>query len=128
MQFKPPKNDSKYRWTEHVKDKMRYYGISESLIKRIVRHPARIEDGIAPGTAASMQRGTNKKKPQEIWVMFKEAKSAKRKAQSEIPIPSKKIIISAWRYPGVSPLGKKVPIPEEIMSELEHEMQDLTSL
>ena len=33
--MKPPKNDDKFYWTRHVADKMRYYGISESLIKRI---------------------------------------------------------------------------------------------
>ena len=27
-------------------------------------------------------------------------------------------IISAWKYPGISPKGKSIPIPEEILEEL----------
>src|SRR3989344_907332 len=72
MQFKPPKNNDKYRWTNHVKGKMVYYGISESLIKRIVRFPKRKETGVAEKTVAVMQPTSNKKKPQEIWVMYQE--------------------------------------------------------
>ena len=104
MQFKPPKNDAKYQWTQHVIGKMMYYGISESLIKRITRFPKRKEEGIAPKTVAGMQPTSSKK--QEVWVMY-------------IEIGTKKKIISAWRYPGVSPLGKKIPIPDEILQELE---------
>jgi hypothetical protein len=92
---------------------MRYYGISESLIKRIIRFPARKEEGIAPGTVAVMQSGTNKKKPSEIWVMFTEAKKIKK----QFTAPKRKIV-SAWRYPGISPIGKKIPIPDEIAQEL----------
>lgn len=67
---------------------------------------------------------------QEIWVMYQiKVKSSKSKVQSEIKnsklkelqnkINSNKqiIIISAWRYPGVSP--KNNPIPEEILREIE---------
>ncbi|TSC90818.1 MAG: Uncharacterized protein CEN90_777 [Parcubacteria group bacterium Licking1014_17] len=119
--FKTPKNDSKYQWTSHVTGKMAYYGISESLIKRIVRFPKRKEEGIAPGTVAVMQPGSNKKKPSEIWVMYQEIKSRqnpeeKNKIQLTMP---KKRIISAWRYPGISPEGKEIPIPDEIRQELE---------
>ena len=70
---------------------------------------------------------------QEIWVMYQtKTQSAKRKAQNEMQNPeleklrkqinsSKQItIISAWRYPGVSP--KKNPIPEEILREIEEIM------
>ena len=104
MQFKPPRNDHKYQWTNHVQQKMMYYGISESLIKRITRFPKRKEEGIAPKTVAVMQPTSSKK--QEVWVMFTE-------------VGTKKKIISAWRYPGVSPLGRKIPIPDEILQELE---------
>lgn len=107
MQFKPPRNDAKYQWTQHVQDKMRYYGISESLIKRITRFPKRKEEGIAANTIAAMQTNTNPKKPTEIWVMYQQVGDTKKK------------IISAWRYPGVSPVGKKIPIPDEILQELE---------
>ena len=108
MQFKFPKNDYKYEWTQHVQDKMRYYGISESLIKRITRFPKRKEEGIAPGTVAVMKPNTNPKKPTEIWVMYKQIGDTKKK------------IISAWRYPGVSPIGRKIPIPDEILQELQN--------
>ena len=103
MNFKIPKNDAKYLWTQHVIDKMMYYGISESLIKRITRFPARKEEGIAPKTTAAMKPTSSKK--QEVWVMYTE-------------VGTKKKIISAWRYPGVSPVGKKIPIPDEILQEL----------
>ncbi|MEK7582815.1 MAG: hypothetical protein AAB483_00180 [Patescibacteria group bacterium] len=104
MQFRPPKNDAKYLWTQHVIGKMMHYGISESLIKRITRFPDRREEGIAPKTTAAMKPTSSKK--QEVWVMYTE-------------MGTKKKIISAWRYPGVSPLGRKIPIPDEILQELE---------
>ena len=107
MQYKPPRNDAKYEWTNHVQQKMMYYGISESLIKRITRFPKRKEEGIAPKTTAVMQPTSNKKKPQEIWVMYLQLNDTKKR------------IISAWRYPGISPIGKKIPIPDEILQELE---------
>lgn len=113
MEFKKPKNDAKYQWTNHVQDKMRYYGISESLIKRIIRFPKRKEEGIAPETVAVMQNNSNKKKPTEIWVMYQTVGKG-----SVFQVPKVRII-SAWRYPGVSPLGKKIPIPDEILQELE---------
>ncbi len=120
MIFKLPKNDEKYHWTNHVKGKMVYYRLSESLIKRIVRFPKRVEEGIAPGTTAVMQPAGNKKRPQEIWVMYQrisqKSKVKRQKLGMEI---SKLIIISAWRYPGISPVGKPIPIPEDILQELD---------
>ena len=126
--FKLPEDDLKYQWTNHVKDKMVYYGISESLIKRIVKFPKRVEGGVAPKTVAVMQPGSNKKKPTEIWVMYQSVgggltdKSSPSigglKNKFDITIEKKKII-SAWRYPGISPVGKKIPIPDEILQELE---------
>ena len=50
---------------------------------------------------------------QEIWVMY--VKNSKLKVV--IPSVTQLKIISAWRYPGVSP--KRNPIPEEILRELE---------
>src|SRR3989344_1233977 len=86
---KQPKNDGKYYWTNHVKDKMRYYRISESLVKRVVRFPKRIEEGIAPGTTAVMvprligsrkvekpsaswrtKFGGRRSNQEEVWVMY----------------------------------------------------------
>ena len=122
LSFKLPENDSKYEWTNHVKEKMVYYGISTSLIKRIVRFPKRKEEGIAPGTTAAMQPTPSKKRPQEIWVMYKEV--GKRPTSNLNPKPltlNPKIrVVSAWRYPGISPAGKKIPIPDEILQELEN--------
>ncbi len=67
---------------------------------------------------------------QEIWVMY-QIKCKNQKSKIKISIQNKNleklqkqinsnkqlIIISAWRYPGVSP--KNNPIPEEILRELE---------
>jgi len=72
--------------------------------------------------------GEQQKWSQEIWVMY-QTKNQKTKSkvttqneklkdlQDKINSNKKITIISAWRYPGVSP--KKNPIPEEIMRELE---------
>ncbi len=104
MQFKAPKNDDKLTWTQHVVRKMLYYGISEGLVRRVMRSPARTEEGVAPGTIAVMQpAGYGKKK--EVWVMYQEA-GKKRK------------VITAWRYPGRSPVRTAVPIPDDILAEL----------
>jgi hypothetical protein len=131
--FEGPKDDDKYEWTNHVKDKMGYYRLSESLIKRIVRFPHRTEEGIAPGTTAVMQSRTRPKKVngktaksvEEIWVMYVETggKKKNKSALEKLLIRPKKRIISAWRYPGQSPLGKKIPIPDEILQELEGLLQ-----
>jgi len=127
MQFRPPKSDGKYSWTNHVQQKMIYYGISESLIKRIIRFPKRKEEGIAPGTVAVMQPGSNKKKPTEIWVMYQDIKSEARNSKFEtnynFQIPKRRII-SAWRYPGISPIGKKLHIPDDVMMDLEAAMNE----
>lgn len=99
---------------------MLYYGISESLIKRTVRFPKRKEEGVAAKTTAVMQpygRPLKSNKPYggEIWVMYQEMSGAQ---QTPSMLGSKKRIISSWRYPGVSPVGKKIPIPDEILQEL----------
>lgn len=130
MLYKKPKNDHKYEWTNHVVGKMAHYGISESLIKRIVRFPKRVEGGIAPGTTACMQSAGSKKRPSEVWVMYIELGQSPN-SKSKLPIKkelqtinyklstSRKRIITAWRYPGVSPAGKSIPIPDEILAEIE---------
>ncbi len=120
------KNDSKYHWTNHVVRKMAFYGLSPDRVKRVIRNPKRVEDGVAENTVAVMQSGTNQKKPSEVWVMYQQkvkSKNEKGKIQdSKIKIPdSKFIIISAWRYPGVSPVGKQIPIPQDILSALKEE-------
>ena len=120
--YKKPKNDEKYMWTNHVVGKMGYYRISESLVKRVVRFPKRIEKGIAPGTTACMQPAGSKKNPSEVWVMYQELGSQGStvlKIQGRTFNTQKKKIITSWRYPGVSPIGEPIPIPEEILAEIE---------
>jgi len=115
--FKAPKDNDKYVWTHHVFEKMKYYGISESRIKRIIRYPKRTEEGIVSNTAAVMQpAGT--KRYQEIWVMYKLA-PGRANPKSEILNPKQKKIkiITAWRYPGKSP--ERDPVPREIINEIQ---------
>lgn len=104
-------------WTSHSKNKMAFYRLSESRVKRVINFPKRIEEGIAENTVALMQPSAVKSKQnspvgvgkrieswtQEIWVMVQDTKE-KRK------------IISAWRYPGMTKPGD--PLPEEILNEL----------
>ncbi len=65
----------KYIWTKHAQAKMAYYNISPSRVKRIMKTPQRIEEGIATGTKAFMQPVSYKFKNgtktwnQEYWVM-----------------------------------------------------------
>jgi len=116
MQSKEPKNDGKYVWTNHVKDKMTYYRISESLIKRIIRFPKRIEEGIAPKTVAVMQPTTGKN-PQEVWVMYQTINTKDKKAK-DVTFTPKRRLISAWRYPGVSPVRGNIEIPDDVLQDL----------
>jgi len=97
---------------------MRYYGLGEGRLKRILKTPQRKEEGIAPETIAVMQ-SAGTKKPTEIWLMYQLAlRSASRQGGL---VGKKKKMISAWRYPGVSPKGKEIPIPEDILEELKRE-------
>ena len=114
-----PREDSTYSWTYHVVEKMQFYGISEGRIRRIIRHPARVEEGIAPATVVVMSpAGT--KRYQEIWVMYKLVGGGQRaKTKSQIPNSKKpKIkVITAWRYPGKSP--ERDPVPAEVLREVQ---------
>jgi hypothetical protein len=112
--MKQLKVNDKYLWTNHSQQKMRFYRLSESWVKRIIRHPARVERGIAPDTIACMQRKDSKKRKEEIWVMYQLK-----------PRGQKITVISAWRYPGVSPKGEAIPIPEDILNELRMANYDL---
>ncbi len=119
----------KLHWTEHSKIKMKQYGLSKQKLLGILYRPERKEQGIVSGTKAAMK--TNKvysktkpifsgqkqnlssykasawrrKAPGEIWLMYKDIKDLRK-------------IISAWRYPGISKPGEKIPIPEDIKKEL----------
>ncbi len=116
MKIRKPKNSEKLYWTQHSIEKMRYYRLSENRLKRALRNPDRKEKGIAPETLAIMQKTGSKKHPTEIWIMYQKIKvRSKRKNE-----PKEKIkIISAWRYPGISPQGEQIPIPDDILAELD---------
>lgn len=109
---------------------MKQYGLSKQKLIGILYEPERKEQGIVPGTTAVMK--TNKtffkakqvtlkqawqnhpwgtrKAPGEIWLMYKDVKTAM--------VPTRKVI-SAWRYPGVSKPGEAIPVPEDIKNFLE---------
>jgi len=131
MLSKSPKNTEKVYWTGHAKYKMQYYGLSAQKILGVIRRPKRKEEGIVKNTIAVMQPISpkiiiNKEVwKQEIWVMYQNHKTYNMKHKTEeklIPNTRYKIpntrykIISAWRYPGISP--KKNPIPDDIIREI----------
>jgi len=102
----------KYQWTKHSLMKMKYYGLSQQRIKRIIKNPERIEEGIVEKTIACMQTAGTSKHPYEIWMMYQMPKLKVKSILNNTKIK----IISAWRYPGKSP--KNNPIPEEILNEI----------
>ena len=129
--------NKKIHWTEHSKIKMRQYGLSKTKLINLIYKPERKEEGIVPGTTAVMKTNPKrnnanklaisngagkvffkekiitikkawqkpKKDPGEIWLMFKDTKDQRK-------------VISAWRYPGVSRPGEKIPIPEDIADDI----------
>ena len=100
--------EDKFFWTKHSKKKMDYYRLSGSRVLRIFRNPERVEEGIAPGTIASMQVAGTKKNPTEIWLMYQVLKR-----------PKGIKVISTWRYPGRTPKGVRPDIPKDVLEELE---------
>jgi len=92
--------------------KLRQYRFSEKRVLRIFRKPNRVEEGIAPETIAAMEITGTKKHPTEAWVMYVVLKR-----------PKAIKIISAWRYPGRTPLGERPIIPEDTLKELEKLMK-----
>ncbi len=143
MLTKFPKDDSATHWTSHVKSKMIHYGLGEGRIRRVIKNGTRREEGVAPNTVAIMQRNDTPKRKEEIWVMVQEAPrkngislaplgtsaslrseklSARDKKFEALRISlrrPKMIIISAWRYPGITKPGKAIPIPDDVMEELD---------
>jgi len=109
----------KIYWTRHAREKMRQYQLSESRLKRILRNPERKEVGIAPETTAVMQNTGAKKNPKEIWIMYQV--NSKGKIQKAKLKQIK--IISAWRYPGRSPIGKPPLIPDDILEAIKNVLQ-----
>lgn len=90
-------------WTKHAREKMKFYHLSEQRVCRVLHSPKRIEEGIAPGTIAMMQRAGSEKHPYEVWTMVVKTSKGKR-------------VISAWKYPGITKPGE--PLPEEILREM----------
>jgi len=136
MQLKLPKNTKEFYWTSHALFKMRCYGLSAQKVLGVIKRPERKEEGIVKNTIAVMQpvnpkiQNGRKIWKQEIWVMY-QTKVASRKSKVEsdltpaLSLPCRQAglkrrggvkIISAWRYPGVSP--KKNPIPSDILAEI----------
>ena len=101
-------------WTSHSHAKLRQYRLSESRVKRILRHPRRLEVGIAPDTVAGMQPAGSKKHPNEIWVMWAVDKFSKVNGNTKFNLNRKIRIISVWRYPGTSPAHEPPPIPQDV--------------
>ncbi len=101
------------------------------MVKNVIRKPDRVENGIAPKTTAVMKRKDGKKTKKEVWVMIQKhgawsmehgtKKEEKNKCEiNEIKLGySRTKIISAWIYPGVSPKGKDIYVPEDVLAELE---------
>ena len=129
-----------YELTRHAEYKMQQYGLSLQKIKGVIRNPKRIEKGVAEKTIAVMQPVSPKQElgksqetwKQEVWVMYQSVNQESRiKNQVRGGLQNSKFkiqnsmnqqirIISAWRYPGISP--KNNPIPSEILLELEDEL------
>ena len=108
MRFNIPQNDSKYHWTQHCVRKMLFYGLTADRVKRMIRNPKRVERGIADNTIAVMNSSGTRNRPTEIWTMYRQK-------------DNRKVVISAWRYPGISPVGKQISIPADIFEELKKE-------
>lgn len=115
---KPHRVSSPFHWTNHVQHKMLFYRLSEGRIRRVIANPKRRENGVAPNTVAFMQRNDTPKRKEEIWVMVAQ----------ENKVPNKKIIISAWRYPGVSKARSGVPLPDGLQEEILASLRDLCAL
>lgn len=105
----PEERNGKYIWTSHSRQKMNYYRLSESRIRRVIRHPARAEEGILPGAIACMQPAGGKRYS-EIWTMYVLIKSKVKNSKLKVKV------ITAWRYPGRAP--EHSPVPPEILREI----------
>ena len=61
--------EGKYIWTGHAAIKMRHYRLTPSRVKRVIRYPVRVEEGILEGAVAAMQPAGGKQYS-EIWTMY----------------------------------------------------------
>ncbi len=112
---------SSYYWTQHAKAKMAYYKLSENRVRRVIKSPLRIEEGVAPDTIAYMQpvsyktRNGQKIWSQELWVMI--AQDNKKDAKHKIRV------ISAWRYPGMT--KPQAALPKAILDEISQALETI---
>lgn len=99
--------------------KMKQYAISEQKVRSIINRFDRKEEGIAKNTIAVMKRHGSAKRPYEIWVMYqKKIQKLTPRYRDETQSSNKITIISTWKYPGISPIGKEIPIPDDVLEEL----------
>lgn len=84
---------------------MKHYRLTEARVKRIIRHPARLEEGIVDGAVAAMQPAGGIRYS-EIWTLYVVVHGKEKKVK----------VVSAWRYPGRSP--ERDPIPPSILQEI----------
>ena len=108
---------SRILWTRHALEKMKFYRLSQARVKRVLYHPDRVEEGIALNTIASMQKAGSQKHPYEIWAMYQKISSRSSSPKINLNLPKLRVI-SAWRYPGESPEGKRITIPEDVQQDL----------
>lgn len=121
-------------WTKHALAKMQYYRLTQNKVKTVLRNPFRMEEGIAEKTLAvmipnklvSQNKTSTVRKPssfnrwertfkhhkEEIWAMY-------QKRHGQI------FIISAWRYPGESPVNKPLEIPPDVYDDLNSFLKEI---
>ena len=92
---------------------MKFYGLTPQRVLRVLRKPDRCQEGVAENCTACMQSLSNKVKS-EIWLMYITQSKVKN---GKLKINHKKII-TAWRYPTVSPIQDEIPIPQDILDEI----------
>ncbi len=139
MRWREPKNSNLYKWTIHSKEKMKHYGITESRVRSIIKNPLRIEKNFLDKIVLAVQpqsirmdKKTNKKTwSNEIWVMYKYIEIEKlinldipEKFENLFKNQKSILIISAWKYPGVTRANENIPI--EIENEI-HESNNLSN-
>ena len=118
MDISSIKNTRELFWTNHSKMKLLQYGLSPNLVKTVIRRPERTENGIAPKTTVVMKRKDTKKTKREVWVMMQKQETRNSEQETKEKNTSRVKIISAWIYPGVSPKGKDIYVPEDVWDVL----------
>lgn len=102
---------STYIFTSHALSKMRHYRMSESVVRKIIRHPDRVEEGVVEDFIASMKETGSKSYP-EAWVMYKPINEVDNHGISRSSLK----ILTAWKYPGKS--KERNIIPDEVLREV----------